>query len=226
MSINTSPYEIYIHWTHAGAEDIKALIGRVPVQVRTLEADQPKCFACEALGKAPKKPRDQRDYWNKSKRLERSHIIPEALGGQDSPDNLVLLCRNCNMSNPETKSPFYFWRWIESKFNPFGLEPWVWRAVWETLEEASSIVKLDHVNLEALIVLCFNHAKDELLKHDSGDIGVRDQELRATISALIMDTASRVADMMQKTEEYNAKLFKLKEPTLRSTSQGGQECIE
>jgi hypothetical protein len=47
-------------------------------------------------------------------RLERCHIIPNALGGEDTPSNYVLLCKICHSNAPNNKNPKYMWDWIKS----------------------------------------------------------------------------------------------------------------
>jgi hypothetical protein len=49
--------------------------------------------------------------------LERAHIIPAALHGDDSCSNLLLLCRGCNESNPETIFEEDYWKWFNSRVN-------------------------------------------------------------------------------------------------------------
>lgn len=45
-------------------------------------------------------------------RLERCHIIPRSLGGNDEPSNLVLLCPRCHLENPNVKDPLIMWDWL------------------------------------------------------------------------------------------------------------------
>lgn len=48
--------------------------------------------------------------------IERSHIIPDCLGGTPDINNLVLLCEDCNhYKNPETIYPDYFWMWMTQR---------------------------------------------------------------------------------------------------------------
>lgn len=53
------------------------------------------------------------------KRLEKCHIIPDALGGADAPENLVLLCKQCHRDAPNTMDKDFFWDWIKSSAVPF-----------------------------------------------------------------------------------------------------------
>ena len=48
------------------------------------------------------------------KNLQRCHIIPDALGGKDQPDNIVLLCSRCHAEGPNVKDPQIMWDWIRA----------------------------------------------------------------------------------------------------------------
>lgn len=43
--------------------------------------------------------------------LERCHIIPDSLDGQDKPNNLVLLCKRCHLENPNIADKEIMWDW-------------------------------------------------------------------------------------------------------------------
>ena len=34
------------------------------------------------------------------RRLERCHIVPDSLSGEDTPSNFVILCKRCHLDNP------------------------------------------------------------------------------------------------------------------------------
>ena len=53
--------------------------------------------------------------------LERCHIIPDALGGSDLPNNYVLLCKECHAEAPNTSNHKDMWDWIKSNFIPASL---------------------------------------------------------------------------------------------------------
>ena len=44
--------------------------------------------------------------------LDRCHLVPRTLGGDESPSNLVLLCRRCHRDAPNVGHPTYVLRWI------------------------------------------------------------------------------------------------------------------
>lgn len=51
--------------------------------------------------------------------LERCHIVPNSLGGEDKPSNLVLLCYRCHLENPNVTDPEITWDWIRAYGTPF-----------------------------------------------------------------------------------------------------------
>jgi hypothetical protein len=61
----------------------------------------PFCFACF----------QPRSSW---KKLERAHIIPHMLGGSNHPSNFVMLCHECHLDNPNTRSEDVYFQWIKS----------------------------------------------------------------------------------------------------------------
>lgn len=55
--------------------------------------------------------------------VERCHVIPDALGGLDTPSNYRLLCNDCHNENPNVKDPNEMDNWIRrtstSNYNTF-----------------------------------------------------------------------------------------------------------
>ena len=51
--------------------------------------------------------------------LQRAHIIPDSLGGKDTPDNIVLLCDRCHKEAPNVTDPEIMWDWIKAYSVPF-----------------------------------------------------------------------------------------------------------
>lgn len=61
--------------------------------------------------------------YRKSKKtasLERCHIIPNALNGQDIPSNYVLMCKECHAQAPNVSNDKDLWNWIKSNYIPFS----------------------------------------------------------------------------------------------------------
>lgn len=46
--------------------------------------------------------------------LERCHIIPDSLGGEDVPSNFVLLCKRCHLDNPNVADEEIMWDWLRA----------------------------------------------------------------------------------------------------------------
>lgn len=51
--------------------------------------------------------------------LQRCHIVPDSLGGEDAPHNIVLLCKRCHADGPNVKDPEVMWEWIKAYKVPF-----------------------------------------------------------------------------------------------------------
>jgi len=48
------------------------------------------------------------------KPLERCHVIPDALGGEDTPSNFRLLCNACHLEAPNVNDPKAMDEWIKA----------------------------------------------------------------------------------------------------------------
>lgn len=46
--------------------------------------------------------------------LERCHIIPNSLGGEDTASNLILLCHRCHLENPNIANKEIMWDWLRA----------------------------------------------------------------------------------------------------------------
>lgn len=57
--------------------------------------------------------------------LERCHIIPNSLGGEDKASNLVLLCRRCHLENPNIANKDIMWDWLRAYGTTFYDTFWV-----------------------------------------------------------------------------------------------------
>ena len=111
--------KIFDYWTNTdeGHNRVKAIrdqVGSYPSFV-CADVDFPECFACGQPMRSRSKVKDRvkewRDVWNKTS-LERAHIIPHSKGGESTPSNLVLLCKDCHKENPDGISEEFFWRWL------------------------------------------------------------------------------------------------------------------
>ena len=51
------------------------------------------------------------------KKLQKCHIVPKSLGGEDVPGNLIPLCLYCHDEAPDVDDPEIMWIWIAEKQN-------------------------------------------------------------------------------------------------------------
>ena len=49
-----------------------------------------------------------------SRNLQRCHIVPDSLGGEDRPENIVLLCARCHADGPNVADADIMWDWIKA----------------------------------------------------------------------------------------------------------------
>ena len=80
---------------------------------------EPCCWACgkyKRSGDYDYKKSDKNVYacWNRVKFLQKAHIIPFSITGDDSPENFVLLCQECHKNNPNTTSLKAYQTWLNS----------------------------------------------------------------------------------------------------------------
>ena len=67
----------------------------------------------------------------KPRTLERCHIVPDALGGASSPENLVLLCVRCHREAPNVADERFMWLWLRAGCVPFYDTYWTLRGYFE-----------------------------------------------------------------------------------------------
>ena len=100
--------------------------------------------------------------------LEKCHVVPAALGGTDTADNLVLLCGRCCREAPSHQDPRYLWRWLRATSVSSYDTYWTMRG-WKEFEvifgrkplECFKEAEVDHRSLNAE---CRALAADEFAK--------------------------------------------------------------
>lgn len=119
-SIKTTHYEIFNYWkdkyitkdgTIADEKDAD-LLNSIPVVV---DCGEPECFACGQWTGVEAENDDLQECWNNPKvkqNLQRAHIVPDALSGEDKPQNLFCLCKNCHHDAPDTIYTKEFFKFI------------------------------------------------------------------------------------------------------------------
>ena len=89
-------------------------------------------------------------------KLERCHIIPASLAGEDAPSNFVLLCKRCHIENPNVSNPKIMWDWLKAYKTPFYDTYWIIRAV----EEYKRIYRVEWEEEFENILKCMTELDD------------------------------------------------------------------
>lgn len=89
---------------------------------------EPSCWACslpvgddswvKPSGLAAETMEEVYAIWNHrsvTSKLNRCHIVPKALGGDGSAENLFLMCECCHNESPDTTNREAFFRWVYDK---------------------------------------------------------------------------------------------------------------
>lgn len=64
-------------------------------------------------------------------KLKRCHIVPDSLGGNADPSNLVLLCGRCHREAPNVADSRFMWAWLCAHAVPFYDTYWTIRGMME-----------------------------------------------------------------------------------------------
>ena len=73
------------------------------------------CMACGYWAESWDVPSDPMQSWNRAKGLQRCHVVPAALGGASTPDNLVLMCADCHRDAPDTSDAAHLFEWMKAR---------------------------------------------------------------------------------------------------------------
>lgn len=80
---------------------------------------EPSCFCCGRwAGVDVDDEEDLKRLWNSRKvshELQKAHIIPSALGGDFTPENMFCLCPECHRESPDTIYSQEFFKWIYNR---------------------------------------------------------------------------------------------------------------
>ena len=90
--------------------------------------------------------------------LNRCHIIPHSLGGEDKPENLFLLCERCHKKAPDINVPRCFLKWVY-KQRTEGLFKFIADAMRDLVDEGFDIstVNIDKIKENAEKIKCSAH---------------------------------------------------------------------
>ena len=120
--MNTTTEDIFEYWkdkciTDKGEVAIEGSVDYSSSIAVVEDWGEPCCFACRKYLVSNENDEDIGNpdkIWNQKKLrgAERAHIIPKALSGEDAPENLFILCRNCHAESPDTRFKSEFFRWV------------------------------------------------------------------------------------------------------------------
>jgi hypothetical protein len=112
--IRTKKTEIARYWleTPIGLE-------RLPGNCAIGAELEPCCFACGFDAARRGISSEGWGAWERAA-LDRCHLVPRRLGGDESPSNLVLLCRRCHRDAPNVGDAIYMLRWIAERESWFA----------------------------------------------------------------------------------------------------------
>ena len=99
--MKTTRWQIAQHWAkNWNSETTKFVV----------DLGEPSCFACGYYEQDWDEPKTAEACWNNSG-LDRAHIVADSIGGADSPENFLLLCRSCHIKAPMTNDPQIMLTW-------------------------------------------------------------------------------------------------------------------
>lgn len=126
-------------------------------------------------------------------RLERCHIVPASLGGEDSPSNLVLLCRRCHIETLNIADPEIMWDWIRAYATPFYDTFWMIQGIkeYEIIYGKSFNEELEKQNVDDIEK--FGRLFQEEIKQTSYHFG-HPYRNSATLAGVLKITLKKYAD--------------------------------
>ena len=99
----------------------KGVMDYSEIKLPVVDIAEPACFACgkyDITGSKdpPENPSKAQieSSWKKH-RFEKCHIVPKMFGGEETPENLFILCKDCHKESPDTPFPEIFFNWVEHK---------------------------------------------------------------------------------------------------------------
>lgn len=147
-NVSTSHSKIFNYWKDKCIDKFGNVYENTPEHFdNTIEVvydwGEPQCWCCNRIIPVEEDPKyeewinDESDkglqkIWNcKISRhyLQRAHIKPKMLGGEDKPENLFLLCGECHKNSPDLSNPKMFLSYIydcRTSNRYFGNQfPWI-----------------------------------------------------------------------------------------------------
>lgn len=133
---NVSHFSIFDYWKDKKILDNGEIVGKDTTPNQDYEwvvwSDaEPSCWGCglPVITKIEEESRPINEcdiplIWNDrnvKSALNRCHIVPHALGGSDTPDNLFLMCERCHCESPDTTNRHTFFRWVYRQRKTYSL---------------------------------------------------------------------------------------------------------
>ena len=132
--VTTSHYNIYDYWKDKAVtpkgEVINTADSHILEDEFVVDDDYvPRCWGCgkpavrdshlegwitKTCGEGDEDTQLKKLWNSKETRhlLNRCHIVPGSLGGEDEPSNLFLMCSECHRLSPDTIYPSAFFKWV------------------------------------------------------------------------------------------------------------------
>lgn len=134
-SFNTSHFSIFDYWKDKEIDKSGNIYNSDDLNFKNTvpvveDGNEPCCWACGMNAVTDDDMQDADEYYestnfndekylkyiysrkNVKHNLQRAHITPRALGGEDKPDNLFLLCPRCHNDAPDVVDKRMFLSWV------------------------------------------------------------------------------------------------------------------
>ena len=171
---------------------------------KPVDHDDPACFACGFFNSIDSKSTRWKE-WNKTKGLEKAHIIPWALKNGNEVHDYVLLCTQCHLRAPNLGTADLMFEWMRSCPSSFFNHHWSVLPEWNSLSQ-DVIDNNSAIAVERFQKLCAHKvsqvlclAEDSLggITHHYGQSGLS----FATVSALMKKALNIIENDDQQIEE-------------------------
>lgn len=103
-----SHYDIALWWFEHQDRDARPFV---------LDLGEPACFACRWYpdGCEVSDTVTLKAAWALRAKLDRAHLKPHSLGGDNDPSNIVLLCKTCHREAPDWDEPAEMLAWVQRR---------------------------------------------------------------------------------------------------------------
>ena len=114
--------EIMRHWYESLPTKDYHDLNSFQKKLAQIDIGEPSCWACGYYATTDAdldNPMHPSPYtcWNDPKWLQKCHIVPHSIGGQEDASNLVLLCKRCHKEAPDNKKARHMKRFIANRSN-------------------------------------------------------------------------------------------------------------